>query len=181
MARPSVAARRYAEAAFELARRDRAEDAWASDLALAEELLGDDRVSRVAANPAVPLGERDALVHRLLDGRTGPLVVNLVLTLIRRGRVESLPDVRREYARLLRQSRGIVAAHVVSAAPLSDDETAGVREAVARLSGSKVELQSTVDPALIGGLTVRIGDRLYDASVRGRLERLRSQLVTGAR
>jgi F-type H+-transporting ATPase subunit delta len=181
MARPSVAPRRYAEAAFELARRDGTEDAWATDLELADELIGDQRVLRVTSNPAVPLAERDALVHELLDSRANRLVVNLVLTLVRRGRVESLPEVRREYARLLRQSRGIVAAHVVSAVPLSEAEAADVREAVGRLAGAEAELQTSVDPALIGGLTVQIGDRLYDASVRGRLERLRTQLVTGAR
>jgi F-type H+-transporting ATPase subunit delta len=70
---------------------------------------------------------------------------------------------------------------VTSAAPLSADETAAVKRRVEAMSGAAVELSSVVDESLIGGLTIRVGDRLLDASVRGRLERLRDQLVAGAR
>ncbi len=178
MARAGSAARRFAEAAFDLARRDHAEDAWATDLDLAASVVADEQAQRVIANPAIPLGLRDEVVRRLLADRIGPLALNLVLVLVRRGRVEIVPAVAREYHRLLRDERGIVAAVVTSAAPLSKDETDAVRGRIEQLSEAKVELEALVDQRLIGGLTVRVGDRLLDASVRGRLERLRSQLVT---
>jgi F-type H+-transporting ATPase subunit delta len=76
---------------------------------------------------------------------------------------------------------GVVVANVTSAQPLEPAELAAIAERVAALSGARVEVHSTVDPALIGGLTVRVGDRLIDASVRGRLSRLRESLVAGAR
>ena len=75
---------------------------------------------------------------------------------------------------LLRRDRGIALAEVRTALPLDDGERAEISERLRELTGDKVEMHETVDPALIGGIAVRIGDQLYDASVRSRLERLRS-------
>jgi F-type H+-transporting ATPase subunit delta len=100
---------------------------------------------------------------------------------VERRRIGQLPSIAREYGRLLDRQRGVVAAIVTSAVPLTTDETSGIQARVEAMTGTTVSLRSEVDVALIGGLTVRIGDRLLDASVRGRLERLRSQLLAGTR
>ncbi len=92
-----------------------------------------------------------------------------------------IPAIVGEYRRLLDRQRGVAAAIVTSAAPLSADETAAISARIEALTGTTVSLRTAVDPALIGGVTVRIGDRLIDASVRGRLERLRDRIVAGAR
>ena len=86
-----------------------------------------------------------------------------------------------EYRRLLDTERGVVQAVATTAAPLTKDETAALEQKVAKMTGRTVDLRVEVDESLIGGLTVRVGDTLYDASVRGRLERLRERLVAGAR
>ncbi|HTC86572.1 MAG TPA: F0F1 ATP synthase subunit delta [Candidatus Acidoferrum sp.] len=181
MARPTSAARRYAEAAFQLAGRDDTFDAWAADLSLAADLIGDERVAHVVNNPSVALSERQAALGRLLGKRVTPLTLNLVRLLDQRGRLRLLPAIAADYTALLDAKRGIVAATVTSATPLGTDETDAVRARVEAITGSTVKLQTAVDPALIGGLTVQIGDRMIDASVRGRLERLRDQLVAGSR
>jgi len=181
MGRPTTAARRYAEAAFELALRDRALDAWRDDLVLAAGLVADERIAAVVGNPARPIADRRAVLDRLLEGRVRPSVVNLARLLTERGRADLLPTVASEYRRLLHRHRGVVDAVVTSAVALTADETAAVRTRVEQMSGAVVELRSVVDPDLIGGLTIRVGDRLLDASVRGRLERLRDQLVSGTR
>ena len=181
MARPTTAARRYAEAAFELATRDGALDAWADGLALAGRFAADASVTRVVDNPALPHADRQSVVARLLEGRAPGGVVNLGRLLAARGRFESMAAVAAEYARLLNRQRGIVEAVVTSAVPLSAAETDAVRSRIGAMTGSGVDLRSEIDPALIGGLTVRVGDQLLDASVRGRLERLRDQLVLGTR
>lgn len=177
MARRTSAARRYAEAAFQLADRDGELDAWGDGLALAAQLLSDERVLRVVDSPARPYRERLALIDTLLGGRVPAGVQKLAALLAHKGRIERLGAVSTEYRRLLDQRRGVVAARVTSAAPLSADETAQVRAWIARLTGQTVDLQVGVDEALIGGLTVRVGDTLLDASVRGRLERLRNTLI----
>lgn len=181
MARPTTAARRYAEAVFDLAARDGAHDAWRDDLQLAARLVADERVARIVDNPARPIAERREVLDRLLGGRVAVPVANLARLLTERGRIELLEPIAVEYRRLLNRQRGVVEAVVTSAAPLTADETAAVRARVESMSGATVELRSVVDASLIGGLTVRVGDRLLDASVRGRLERLRDQLVAGSR
>ena len=110
-----------------------------------------------------------------------PPALNLVRLLARRGNLALLASVATEYQRLLNAKRGVVSAIVTSASPLTKDEDAAIRTRVAQMTGTTVDVQTAVDPALIGGLTVRIGDRLIDASVRGRLERLREQLLAGTR
>ena len=181
MARPTTASRRYAEAAFELAERDSALDEWQAGLDTAAEIVGHERAMRFVDNPARPLKERIEAIDGLLGKRVGSGVRNLTVLLAERGRIDLLPSVAAEYRRLVNRKRGIVTAIVTSAAPLTDDELAAVRAKVEGMTGSTVELETVVDESLIGGVAVRVGDKLLDASVRGRLERLRDQLVAGAR
>ena len=173
------AGRRYAEAAFELAQRDGTIDAWGRDLALLAGLARDERVTRAVDSPAVPFGRRRTELEASLGKLVSPGARNLALLLARRGRFAILPEVSAEYDALVRESRGIVAATVTTPAPLSEKELAQVRARVEQLAGAKAELTTATDPALLGGLTIRIGDRLIDASVAGRLARLRGELVQG--
>jgi F-type H+-transporting ATPase subunit delta len=177
----TTAARRYAEAAFQLATRDDALDAYADGLDTAAKLLGDGRVQAVLRNPARPLRERTDLVDTLLAKRVPVPVLRLVTVLVERGRIDRVTGVAAEYHRLLNTERGIVEAVATTASPLTGDETVALQKKVAQMTGRSVELRVEVDESLIGGLTVRVRDTLYDASVRGRLERLRDRLVAGAR
>jgi F-type H+-transporting ATPase subunit delta len=181
VARSRTGTRRYAEAVFELAQRDRTEEAWAADLDAVAAIAADERVARMLDNPAIPFAEREAALKRALDGKVAPPIVNLARLLAERSRLEQVPAIAAQYRRLLNNQRGIVDAVVTSAMPLTPDESRAVRERVTAMTGANVDLREAVDPSLIGGLTVQVGDRLLDASVRGRLERLRNQLVAGTR
>jgi F-type H+-transporting ATPase subunit delta len=81
------------------------------------------------------------------------------------------------FASLVRRDRGISLAEVRTALPLDDVQRTAVTERLHELTGDEIEINEVVDESLIGGITVRIGDRLYDASVRNRLERLRARLT----
>jgi F-type H+-transporting ATPase subunit delta len=179
MARRTTASRRYAEAAFELALRDDTVDAWERDLATAAQLVGDERVARIVDNPSRPFAERRKVLDDLLNRRIKPEARRLVALLAERGRLDLLPEIALEYGELLKRHRGIVTAIVTSAVPLTADESRALEERLRDMTGATIELEPRIDPALIGGLTVRIGDRLLDGSVRGRLERLREQLIAG--
>ena len=181
MARTSgTAARRYAEAAFQLATRDDALDAYAEGLDLAVQMLAGETARDIVRNPARPLRERIEFVSGMLERRAPEPVFKLVSLLVERGKVDRLADVAAEYHRLLNAERGVVEALATTALPLSGDETIALQRKVAKMTGRTVDLRVEVDESLIGGLTVRVGDTLYDASVRGRLERLRERLVAGA-
>src|SRR5438309_1351901 len=113
MRRPTTAARRYAEAAFELAERDGSHDRWAEDLRLATEMAADERVASIIDNPAVPFAERQAVLERLFVRSISRDALNLVRLLSHRARIELLPAIAAEYQRLLDRKRGVVAATVV--------------------------------------------------------------------
>ena len=181
MARPVVAARRYAEAAFQVALRDDQLDGWRDDLAVARRSSAGPTSSR--SSPARPSRSSSGWgsCPSCWSAGSGPEALRLVSLLVERGRVRLLPRVAEEYARQLNAHRGVVMATVTSAVPLTADETAAIRSRVEAMAGSAVELRTEVDPGLIGGLTIQVRDRLLDASIRGRLERLRDQLHAGAR
>jgi len=176
MAQTRTTARRYAEAAFEIAQRDDSMAEWLAAFDAAEARLGAPEVTRVLASPAVPAANREALLARLLDGSVTGAPHNLLALLVRRGRFELLPSVNAEFRRLYRRRAGIVEAVVTSAVPLDAAEVAALEQRLAATAGAQVELSQRVDASLIGGLQVRLGDRLIDGSVRGRLERLRTRL-----
>jgi len=180
MAGRETAARRYAEAAFEIALRDGTVDAWRSELEGAADALGDERVARMLSNPAVALEKREALVEKALSKAVSRPVLNLILLMLQRRRIEQLPRVAAEFRRLDNQRQGITQASATSAAELTPAELEALTTKLEQFTDGRVELDVAVDPSLLGGLVVRVGDRLIDVSVRGRLERLRNQLVSGA-
>jgi F-type H+-transporting ATPase subunit delta len=169
-------ARRYAEAAFEIAQRDDSMAAWLAALDVAEARFADPDATRLLANPAIPTEARERVLDRILGGLVSGPPRNLMALLVRRGRFELLPAVGAEFRRLYRLREGIVEAFVTSAAPIDPSEVRALEERLAATAGARIELSLRVDPALIGGLQVRLGDRLIDGSVRGRLERLRASL-----
>ena len=180
MARRDTSARRYAEAAFEVATRDKTVEAWRSELDVAAEVAADERALHVLANPAIPIERRAAALGELLGDRASKPVSNLIQLMLRRGRIERLPRVAAEFRRLDDARQGITHATATSATELTPDEVRALTARLEQSTGGRIALDVKVDPSLLGGLVVRVGDRLIDGSVRGRLERLRNQLISGA-
>ena len=161
--------------------RDDTVEAWRAELDAAGEIAADEDVGRMLANPAVPLEIARRRWRESIFGKVvSKPVLNLIQLMLRRGRIEQLPRVAAEFRRLDNARQGITLATATSAAPLSPDEIRALTARLEQLTGGRVELDVQVDPSLLGGLIVRVGDRLIDGSVRGRLERLRNQLVSGA-
>jgi F-type H+-transporting ATPase subunit delta len=180
MALTRSTARRYAEAAFEIAERDDSMEAWLAAFAVAEVRLVHPDAARLLANPAVPTASRIEVLDRLLGEDVAREPRNLFALMVRRGRVELISAVIREFTRLYRIREDIVEAHVTSATPLDAKEEEAIKARLVAMTGSQVEMDLSVDPELLGGLVVRVGDELIDGSVRGRLERLRSNFTTTA-
>jgi F-type H+-transporting ATPase subunit delta len=179
MARQS-AARRYAEAAFEVATRDGTIETWRRELDATASVVEDERVGRTLANPSIPMETRLEIARKVFGSLAGDKVLNLIALTLRRGRIEELPRIAAEFRRLDDERQGITHATATSADALTPDEARALTQRLEELTGGKVALDLQVDPGLLGGVVVRIGDRLIDGSVRSRLERLRSQLVSGA-
>ncbi len=177
MALARSTARRYAEAAFEIAERDDSMKAWTAALAIAEERLVDPEVTRLLSNPSVPATSRVEVLERILGDDVSGLQRNLLTLMVRRGRFEQLPAVIREFQRLFRLREGIVEATVTSVTSLDEAEMQALQERLEALTGKRIELAQEVDPRLLGGVQVRVGDQLIDGSVAGRLERLRNDFT----
>lgn len=178
MAGRDTAARRYAEAAFQIGRADKALDEWERSLSRIGELMDNEELRRIVEHPVVPYADKERLLLKLAGAETLREAVDLVLLMVRRGRPRGIRQMIGHFGELLRRERGITLAEVRTVIPLEDAQRASVEERLAELTGEQVEMNEVVDESLIGGIAVRIGDRLYDASVRNRLERLRARLTT---
>jgi F-type H+-transporting ATPase subunit delta len=178
MAKRDSAPRRYAEAAFQIATRDDSIAVWRRELDQAVESTNDELMG-VLANPAIPLDQRLATADGVFRGLSQP-VRNLILLLVRRGRIEQLQRLVDEFVRLDERRQNITHASATSALPLTDIEVRALTARLEQMTGGRIALDTSVDESLLGGLIVRVGDRLIDGSVRGRLERLRNQLASGA-
>ena len=177
MALARSTARRYVEAAFEIAERDDSMEAWLAAFAIADERLTSAEVVRLLSNPAVPSSARVDVLQRIAADDVTGAQRNLLALMVRRGRFEQLPAVIREFLRLYRQREGIVEATVTSASALDAAELEALQARLESMTGKRIELTQEVDAALLSGLQVRVGDQLIDGSVRGRLERLRTDLT----
>lgn len=177
MARQQTAARRYAEAGFQIARSEEALDAWERDLVTLRDLLAHREVRALVQHPAIPYATKERILERLAGENVAIGPLRLVLLMIRRGRPRAIPVMVDHFEALLRRERGISLAEVRSALPLEDTQRDAVVARLREITGTQIQLTEHVDPSLIGGIAVRIGDELYDASVRSRLERLRARLT----
>jgi F-type H+-transporting ATPase subunit delta len=174
--RPSTTARRYAEAAFEVAQQDGDLDTWLADLRAANTALAERETALFFRDPNVGREEKLETLNKLV-GHLQPHVLNLLRVLAVRQRIQLLPAILREFQELEREARGIAEAQVTVARPVDQAETRAIAQRLGQLTGKRVEVRTQVDPNILGGVVVRIGDKLIDASVAGRLQRLRQRLA----
>jgi F-type H+-transporting ATPase subunit delta len=169
-------ARRYAEAYFALA-RDRGDiEGWRRELVAAEEILTHPEVAAALVNPRVRRDERLRLVLTLLDGAS-PAVRNLVRLLVERKRARLAPLILAEFERLADRTAGVIRAEVTTATEITRDLEEQVSGTLRERIGGDVRTVVSHDPGILGGLVIRIGDRVIDDSVRTRLQQLQAALA----
>jgi F-type H+-transporting ATPase subunit delta len=173
------AAKRYAQAVFELAKQSERLDQWEADLARFGELMTDARAAAHFANPNVATAEKQELLDSVLADAQ-PEVRNLARMLLHRHRLEIMPDLFRLFSEAVLHERGVAIADVTTAEPLAEAEQTTVRAQLSHLVGKDVQLKLRTDPAIIGGIIARVGDQLIDGSVVNQLRRLRARLQAPA-
>jgi len=177
----SSAAKRYAQAVFTLAKEQNTLDAWQNDLAILDNIVRNDHVVSYLTNPTITSDTKVDAVESALNTSVQPQTRNLVKLLIERDRAALIPQIREIFDDAVRTERGVAVATVTTADPLSDTERDLVRDKLESMTGKKVELAITIDPEIIGGIIIRIGDQVIDGSVRNKLERMRTRLIAGQR
>ncbi len=170
-------ARPYAEAGFALARDRQAVAAWADMLAFAAAVVDDPRIAALIGNPQVT---KERLGEMLLDiggDRIPAEGRNFLLLLVENGRLEVLPEIRDLFDELRREHEGVLEVEVTSAYPMDEGQLAQLRRKLEAKYGRKVQATVGVDPELIGGVRVKVGDEVLDASVRGKLQGMATALA----
>lgn len=214
-----ASARRYAQAAFEIAvERDDAEG-WLADLELLADSTANEDFMRTLSAPRIPFARKQALIQEAFgflpvqrrrmdafwtderrkesanpgfwtdelreeyrkisrgDYSVGVLGINLMLLLASRNLVHLLPAIADRFQELLDAHNGVSRAEAVSAVPLDARQRRSVERALADVYGGEIRLTSRVDPEILGGMVIRIGDKVLDGSARTRLQNMRRELA----
>ena len=171
-----LAAKRYAQAAFELAAQAGNLAEWSGALDEIASFMGDDEVRRVLENTRVAQEAKQQLIEAALAD-LAPLPLNLARLLVRKSRPTLAGEIAAEFKRLAEAREGVVHARALTAVELSGDERESLARRLREQTGRQIVLETAVEPGLVGGVVVQIGDRLIDASTRGRLAALRKTLA----
>jgi len=168
-------ARRYAQALFWLAQDQGKEDAWLGQLTEASDALAAPTVALYLSVPRVPMADKLSAVGNL-TARADSLLTNAVSLLAERGSLALLPAIVLEYGARLNESQGRAQAQVTTAVALSDTQRDRLGGLLRDMLERDVVIEAAVDPEVIGGVVVQVGDQIIDGSVRARLEALKRQL-----
>jgi F-type H+-transporting ATPase subunit delta len=173
----SGVARRYARAVFEIGRDGHDLDGWLRNLRVIRDVFEDPTLRAFLENPAIPTEQKIHMIQATL-GQLPEKARNFAILLVQTRRTALIGDVVAAYEEDLNQLRGIVHAQVTTAVPLNDQTESELEKRLSQLTGARqVIMQTTVNPSILGGFVARVGDRLIDASVVGRLDALRESLM----
>lgn len=175
----SVVASRYAKALFELGKETGTLESFTREIrAMADAYEASRELRDAIDNPLVPHPARKAILAELADRLSvGQLAKNAIMLLADRRRLRALPAIATRLSELADLDKGVVHAEVVTAAPLPESYFERLRQQIERMTGKRVVLDRREDPSLIAGVVTRIGDAVYDGSLRAKLESMRAALM----
>ncbi|MGH7753598.1 MAG: ATP synthase F1 subunit delta [Gemmatimonadales bacterium] len=177
MRSPTIA-RNYAEALFIVATRHREAERYGDLLdAVAGAIAADRRLEVALESPRVPKSLKQQILSRALEGVAPVGLIKFLHAVVKRGRQGLLPEISQEYQRLLDQALNRVHAGVTLAREANAKLQKDIADRLAEVLGKTVIPHVLVDPAILGGVVVKVGDRIYDGSVRRKLQTLRWRLT----
>jgi len=172
-------ARRYAIAVSSLAREQQAADRVGADLEQVAKAIGArGKIYDFFVSPVIARPDKERMLGEAFEGKLHPIALHTLLLLVRKRRESLLAAIVAQYLDLERAARGAQTLTLRSARALDRTEYAKLVERLERLYGKKFEVTEVVDPSLIGGLRITLGDRRIDATISGRLEALARELAT---
>lgn len=176
MAELATVARPYAEAAFELARDEQALPAWSEMLRLAATIVADARIAAALDNPRLDTGAKESLLLSIGGDRFNGEARNFIRVLVEAERVMLLPQIAAMFETLKNEAEATAKATIESAFELSPSQVTELQQALEKRFGKKIETTVTVNPDLIGGARVTVGDAVLDGSVQAKLAAMHAQL-----
>ncbi len=171
-------ARRYAQALYDIAMEANLLDQFEPELkTLAEAIQNNPEIQKVLYHPQISLADKKDLLRQVFAGKLSVQIQNFADMVIDRRRQNFIVDIYKEFQLLADSARNIIEAQVKSAVVLDEVQQESLQTNLSKLTGKSIRLVAEVDPSLIGGVVVKIGDRVIDGSVAGRLAKLRETLV----
>ena len=178
MAEESVS-RRYAQALLNQALGAGNLDTISKEMGgVSEALGGSPLLAAYLANPLVTRERKKSVIGSVFAKETGPATMGFLNLLVDKRRIDLFAGVKSQFDAMVRAQKGIVLATATSAVPLAPAQVKALEKSLEARTGKDIELSVAVDPSLIGGILIRIGDTVLDGTVKGKLERLREQLIT---
>jgi F-type H+-transporting ATPase subunit delta len=171
--------RRYAEAIFDIAKKQNTLDRTLDDVREIARLFSHRTLAYLLNEPKIPTQRKENAIRQALASKVLPTSLNLALLIVQRELVEAMPSIARELEQLVLNYKNQAVAQVTTAMPMDQQEQNAVRQALEQRTGKTILMQTKVSPDILGGVVARVGDRVIDASVRHRLASLRRQLLTG--
>ena len=171
-------ARRYARALLDIGLEEKNLEELGKEVSqLAEAIKGSDELSATLSNPTFPRSEREKVLVAVLEKLgASKTTVNFTRLLLERERVSALGDIDRALSQMIDENAKRIRAVVVSAKPLSSAQLSRVVKALEKKSGKKILVETREDKDLLGGVVARVGDQVYDGSLRTQLRGMRDQL-----
>ena len=172
-------ARRYAEAVFQIARRQNTVDRTLEDVQGIAQLFGHRKLSYLLREPKVPAQRKEKVLREALTSYVLPTSLNLALLIVQRELVEVTHNIGTELEKLVLDYRNQAVAEVTTAAEMDEVEGGQVKQALEHTTGKQIIMHTRIDPAIMGGVVARVGDQIIDGSIRNRLHVLQQQLLVG--
>jgi F-type H+-transporting ATPase subunit delta len=172
-------ARRYAEAIFNIGRRQNTIDRTLDDVREIARLFAHRKLAYLLREPKIPAQRKETAIRQALASRVLPTSLNLALLVVQRELVDGMQNIASELERLVLDYKNQAKAEVTTAKPMDDAQLAEVKQALERRTGKTILISTKVQPEILGGVVARVGDQVIDGSIRSRLGMLRQQLLRG--
>ncbi|WP_202079631.1 F0F1 ATP synthase subunit delta [Caldalkalibacillus salinus] len=175
----SAVGKRYAKALFEVAKEQDQLSVIEKELHQIDEVLADHpQFFKFLEHPQIEKEQKKEVFSAVFQGQVSKTMLQFMHLLIDRDREEALSEVQEYYVKLANKERGIEDAVVTTTKPLSDEEKQNLTAHFNHIVGREIRVHNVLDASIVGGIVVKIGDRLYDGSVTGKLNRFKRRLVT---
>jgi F-type H+-transporting ATPase subunit delta len=172
----------YAQALFSVAQSNNLIDRFSEDVnGLLSGLEDSPELREFLSNPIIKADAKKSVLGQILGDQVHPLMRNFLMLLIDRRRSQFVEGILKQFQELVRKLNQTVLAEVVSATELNDDQKQAIRDKVISITGARqVELATRIDSDLIGGVIIRVGSQVIDASLRGQLRRISLRLTSAS-
>ncbi|WP_096185872.1 F0F1 ATP synthase subunit delta [Evansella halocellulosilytica] len=172
---------RYATAMFEHAKENKKLDQTLEELQVVSQVLDDTKLlDEVFKHPKVSNDVKKDIIKEVFTSQVSDAIINLLYILVDRKREEAIFSITDNFKALVNEEQGVAEATVITAKPLNEEEKSAITDVFKNIAGKqKLLIENVIDKDIIGGLKVRIGDRIYDGSVANQLDRIQQRMIFG--